>query len=231
MTKPSSKLRGVTFDMDGTLYDLATIRRKLGLSALFNLKFLFAYTRTREEMRRGGPYPDFHRLLYERLAGKLKSTPDKMKAKTERLIYGKWYKIMDRARPFPYLEAVLDTLVEMDVALGVISEYPVQRKLEGLGLGRYPWKSIVITEEMGMLKPHPRPFLRAARELGLEPGEILHIGDREDCDVEGALAAGFQAALILPRGKYVASRAPVLLNGYKDFFHKVPQSVFHKDHK
>ena len=41
--------------------------------------------------------------------------------------------------------------------------------------------------------PRAEIFQAAVDELGVSPGEILHIGDNERTDVRGALAAGFRA--------------------------------------
>ena len=47
--------------------------------------------------------------------------------------------------------------------------------------------------DVGHAKPHPEPFRRALAALGLQPHEILHVGDSERTDVGGALAAGLRA--------------------------------------
>jgi putative hydrolase of the HAD superfamily len=48
--------------------------------------------------------------------------------------------------------------------------------------------------QIGAAKPHRRCFERLARELGLAPQEILHVGDDPWLDVEAARAAGFVSA-------------------------------------
>jgi FMN phosphatase YigB (HAD superfamily) len=48
------------------------------------------------------------------------------------------------------------------------------------------------------LKPHPEIFHRALRALALQPDRVLHVGDRMDCDVQGARAAGLRAAWFGP---------------------------------
>ena len=45
--------------------------------------------------------------------------------------------------------------------------------------------------QIGAAKPHRRCFERLARELGLAPQAILHVGDDPWLDVEAARAAGF----------------------------------------
>jgi 2-haloalkanoic acid dehalogenase type II len=48
--------------------------------------------------------------------------------------------------------------------------------------------------QIGAAKPHRLCFERLARELGLAPQEILHVGDDPLLDVEGARAAGLISA-------------------------------------
>jgi putative hydrolase of the HAD superfamily len=50
--------------------------------------------------------------------------------------------------------------------------------------------------DIGHAKPRAEPFLAAARRLGVQPAEMLHIGDIERTDVRGALAAGLRAVRI-----------------------------------
>jgi FMN phosphatase YigB (HAD superfamily) len=56
-------------------------------------------------------------------------------------------------------------------------------------------RHIVTSCEVGSAKPDAEIFLAASRRVGVPPGEILHVGDRWDLDVEGAQRAGFGAAL------------------------------------
>jgi len=71
--------------------------------------------------------------------------------------------------------------------------------LEKVGLGDYlPVQ--VYADEIKCSKPKGRAFLTLAKELGVKPGEILHVGDSFYEDFLGALQAGFKAALIDPNG-------------------------------
>lgn len=65
----------------------------------------------------------------------------------------------------------------------------------------------------GRMKPYPDLFHHAARRLGLEPGQILHIGDHVRSDVLGALNAGCQAAWLNPANspQPQAAKPPLVL--------------------
>lgn len=58
-----------------------------------------------------------------------------------------------------------------------------------------PIREIVTSCEVGHAKPSPAIFHDASSRLGIGPSEILHVGDRWDLDVRGALSAGCGAAL------------------------------------
>ena len=55
--------------------------------------------------------------------------------------------------------------------------------------------AFAFSDEVGRSKPHPDMFMRAAAGLGVEIGEMLHVGDREHNDVRGPHALGMKAIL------------------------------------
>lgn len=54
--------------------------------------------------------------------------------------------------------------------------------------------AIVVSEEVGVMKPHPRIFRHATELAGVAPEEVLYVGDSLHSDVEGGRAAGWQVA-------------------------------------
>ena len=54
--------------------------------------------------------------------------------------------------------------------------------------------TLVISEEVGVMKPHPEVFAHATRTAGVAPAAILYVGDSFRSDVEGCRAAGWQVA-------------------------------------
>jgi len=53
--------------------------------------------------------------------------------------------------------------------------------------------SLVFSDEAGRAKPHLEVFERTARSLAAEPGAMVHVGDLERTDIEGAKRAGYRA--------------------------------------
>jgi HAD superfamily hydrolase (TIGR01509 family) len=52
---------------------------------------------------------------------------------------------------------------------------------------------VVDSGRIGIDKPDPRIFQHACSALGVSPGELLHVGDSWEADVQGALGAGANA--------------------------------------
>lgn len=54
--------------------------------------------------------------------------------------------------------------------------------------------AIIISEEVGVLKPDPRLFEAAASEVDVRPERILYVGDSLHSDVGGGIGAGWKVA-------------------------------------
>jgi HAD superfamily hydrolase (TIGR01509 family) len=109
------------------------------------------------------------------------------------------------------IEPLLAELTSRGRAMHVLSNYPEWYAWieERLIVSRYvPWT--FVSCRMGMRKPEPQIFQRAARELGLEPGQCLFVDDRA-LNCEGARAVGMKA--IHFRGDALALRAGLTAHG------------------
>jgi HAD superfamily hydrolase (TIGR01549 family) len=91
-------------------------------------------------------------------------------------------------------KAVLERMA-VRIPLALVSNYPcggaIRRSLEGIGIDRL-FKTIVISGEVGFVKPHPSLFRKALEGLGSDPGRTLFVGDRWDADLCGARDAGLR---------------------------------------
>lgn len=70
----------------------------------------------------------------------------------------------------------------------------VHAVLSKLGLTHF-FDSVVISAEVGIKKPDPRIFDSALAQTGMQPKEVVYVGDTED-DTEAARAAGITPILI-----------------------------------
>jgi putative hydrolase of the HAD superfamily len=77
--------------------------------------------------------------------------------------------------------------------VGLVSNYPcgvsLRRLLSTIGLAEH-FDPIVISGEVGYVKPHPRLFAAALERVGLAPERVLFVGDSWASDMVGAHAAG-----------------------------------------
>ena len=58
-----------------------------------------------------------------------------------------------------------------------------------------PFTGFAFSDEVGHSKPHRSMFDSAARQLGVEISEMLHVGDRDHNDVKGPQQLGMKAIL------------------------------------
>jgi putative hydrolase of the HAD superfamily len=100
----------------------------------------------------------------------------------------------------------LDQLRSQGVRLAILSNWDDRLRplLRRLGLAAY-FEVMTISCEAGCRKPDTRIFQQAAAALQLSPGDLLHVGDSWELDVQGARCAGLHA-LHLCRGE--AAMAP-----------------------
>ena len=97
--------------------------------------------------------------------------------------------------PAPYLHSLLCQL-SARYLLAVLSNYPytpcVHRVLNRHGLSRY-LSSIVVSADVGIVKPHPDLFHITLYQLGVSCEEALYVGDDWCADVLGASRAGMRS--------------------------------------
>ncbi len=104
-----------------------------------------------------------------------------------------------------FLERVADRVV-----LGLISNGGGDTQRERLGwfdLDRY-FHAVVLSAEVGLLKPDPAIFHLALKELGVSGGPIWHVGDSLRLDVAGAKAAGINAVWLNRRSTVLRQDDP-----------------------
>lgn len=81
--------------------------------------------------------------------------------------------------------------------LAIVSNYPhapvVHTTLERLGL-RHHFSAVVVSSELGWLKPHPELYRTALSRVGARAEEALFVGDDLDNDVRAPKALGLRTA-------------------------------------
>ncbi len=98
---------------------------------------------------------------------------------------------------FPEVPATLDALRERGLVIGAVSNWvwSLPELLHSLELvSRFDF--VAASARVGFEKPHPEIFRYALHRAGAAVGEVIHVGDHVDADVEGARAVGIGAVLI-----------------------------------
>ena len=106
---------------------------------------------------------------------------------------------LDRLRPFADAVATIDALQAAGLRVGLLTNGPSElqrRKLAVTDLERR-LDGIAISEEIGVAKPDAEAFRVAARLIGCTPAETAMVGDSPAYDIAGAIGAGLAAAVLV----------------------------------
>jgi len=107
---------------------------------------------------------------------------------------------------------VLEQLRAHDLKLGLVSN--TGRDLnEFVAHHRLDVDAVLGSRAFGRTKPHPAIFEAVLERLGVAPSDAAMVGDSPEDDIEGARAAGIEAAILLDRdNRYpeIADRLPDL---------------------
>jgi len=125
--------------------------------------------------------------------------------------------------PAPLLPGARELVAELAarVRLGVISDTGFasgeaqDRLLEHHGI-REHFAVTTYSMDVGFPKPRPEIFRTALDALGVDPSEVIHIGDIERTDVRGALGMGMRAVRLDVFRDGGESEAEFVANSYEE---------------
>jgi HAD superfamily hydrolase (TIGR01509 family) len=93
--------------------------------------------------------------------------------------------------------------------LGILSNWPLARTIDRY-VEAHGWGdllgAVVVSQRVGVIKPHAAMFGAAAAALDLPPERLLHVGDDWAADVIGASRAGWRVAYL--RGRQTDTPLP-----------------------
>jgi putative hydrolase of the HAD superfamily len=194
---PGATVRGVIFDLDGTLYNMRWYFKPIICLRLFpECLRLPRFLHVREEF--AGIEMNVKERLLAAISDELANcdliSPAEAHSWIERAFYPAFVAVMPLFRwSRPGLGGMLKKLSAKGVKLAVLSDYGrVTERLRKLWIPVTRFDAVTSCEEAGALKPHPRPFLDIAEKWGIDPVHILVIGDRADTDGLAAKNAGMQ---------------------------------------
>lgn len=123
----------------------------------------------------------------------------------------------------PVYDGVFDLLRKLKgrVALGLLTNAidTVEQRIRIETSGLLPWfDCVAIAGEIGIYKPEAGAFNWVSSRLGVANRDCLFVGDSEEHDIAGAIAAGMTAARrIDPETKHPGSAAHLVFHTYDQF--------------
>jgi len=205
------RLQALIFDLDGTLYDQAPVRRAMlyrllrvhltsPLQGFVTLRALHSYRRAQEVLRRTPPDSG------DIAAAQIELGAAEAGVSTERL--AAWVTRWMEEEPLPFLAGavrkevteVLQAARRSGLRLAVCSDYPAEQKLKAMGIADH--FAVVVSAQdprVQRFKPNPRGVELAIRELAVSKDEVIYIGDRPDVDAVAATRAGIQHFILSGR--------------------------------
>jgi HAD superfamily hydrolase (TIGR01509 family) len=185
-------VRGVIFDMDGTLADTLDIFYRMACDFLDHAGApRVSRRRVYDLMARGDP--DLIKKLFPDDFPELETTVPAVVR--ERLDV--WVRrLEEETQPIDGCLELLHELYAGGFKLGIATSSPrALPYLDRWGV-RHVFDAVVGREDVTERKPHPESVLRCVAELGLEPTEAVYVGDSL-IDIEAGQAAGVHTVAVL----------------------------------
>ncbi|BDH44289.1 phosphoglycolate phosphatase [Salmonella enterica subsp. enterica serovar Choleraesuis] len=190
----SNIVRGVAFDLDGTLVDSAPGLTSAVDKSLYALELPQAGEDRVVTWIGNGAEVLMERALNwamnEKHPGK---TVDEHQLRMMRKLFDSYYaeEAQEGSFLFPAVADSLAALNKAGIPLAVVTNKPtpfVAPILESLGIASY-FDIIVGGDDVTHKKPHPEPILKVLEQLKLTPESLVFVGDSRN-DIQAARAAG-----------------------------------------
>jgi len=97
----------------------------------------------------------------------------------------------------PGIVELLEAAKRKSIPMGVLSDYPADRKLAAMRIDSY-FSTVLAAQDarIGMFKPSPKGLLEVLADLGVSPDAAIYVGDRASVDGEAARRAGVNAVIL-----------------------------------
>jgi putative hydrolase of the HAD superfamily len=219
-SEPVARLRGVLFDLYGTLVDLeldeadpslwtrlaAELEAEGGRAEGGTLRGLYRELCATEAARAGEGF--VLDAVFPALLGRcgLAATPGAVARLAERFRVLSTRSIAVK----PGVPGLLGALRASGCRLALVSN--TEALLTRVDLRRVelggPFDAVLLSSEVGLRKPDPRIFHLALARIGVDPAEAVVVSNDLEADAGGARAAGLRSVLLSPAGAPQPDEAP-----------------------
>lgn len=201
-----NNIRGVAFDLDGTLVDSAPGLATAIDMALYALELpqagvarVITWIGNGADVlvERALTWARQERAVLRAASGKPAiddaDIPQADQVRMLRKLFDRYYAdaVEEGSALFPDVATTLSALSQHAIPMALVTNKPtpfVAPLLEALNIAKY-FSVVIGGDDVKNKKPHPEPLLRVAEKLGLAPGELLFVGDSRN-DILAAAAAG-----------------------------------------
>lgn len=200
--------RAICFDIDGTLYPVRTMNRRLLRLSLGHPLFAMRYMRQRKEFRRWQatftrsiPFRWREAMILQNGTGEEPSEPFDQRTyqrtydRLSRLVYLPLERLYRETKTFDGVRETFLAIKNNGLKIGVFSDFPLFHKLESMDLADLV-DFAASSDDAGYLKPDAHCLEYLLYNLRLGPKDVLYVGDSYSKDVKGAAAAGIDAVLV-----------------------------------
>lgn len=187
-----SEIRGILFDLDGTLADTAP-DLAFTLNTLLNENNLqsLAFEKIRPVVSHGATA-----LLH--LGFNLEPDDPRLESLRQRFLDIYSENLANDTRIFPGMKGLLEAIEQHDMKWGVVTNKPAwltEPLMARLGLQQRA-ACIVSGDSTRNRKPHPEPMLHACRQLDILAQHCLYVGDAQR-DIEAGHRAGMKTLIAM----------------------------------
>ena len=116
-----------------------------------------------------------------------------------------YLEVYSERKVYPEVVSVLRSFKNMGARMGIISNttnpvFMKEKEMQSTGLKPF-FEFAIYSSDTPYRKPHPSIFELAITHLGMNPAEILFVGDNTSMDVVGAQGVGMKSAWLNRDGK------------------------------
>ncbi len=224
-------IEGIIFDVDGTLYDQKKLRRAMSVRLISE-----CLRNPREGLRAIrliDAYREAHESLREKITDQLELQQLDIACKEtgiNREEADRIVRMFFQTVPLTYLlryrradlPDFLKKAQEQKIKLGIVSDYPAQKKLEAMEVHQYFNVVLSSTDpEVNRLKPDPKGLQLCMDRLGVHAEKTIYVGDRMDTDAKCAYQANVHPVIL---GAPTRLRFPcTFIGGISDLSRLIPE--------